>query len=38
VDELFDIWMDQRLDEWVDGWMNGGLVVVMWMSEYLIDG
>jgi len=30
--------MDKRLDECVDGWLNGGVVVVMWMNEYLIGG
>jgi hypothetical protein len=38
MDELFDRWKDKRFDEWLDGWMNGKEVVVMWMNEYLIDG
>jgi hypothetical protein len=30
--------MDQRLDDWLDSWMNGSVVLVMWINEYLIDG
>ena len=35
---MFDRWLDKRLDECVDGWMNGRVAVVMWMNKYLIDG
>ena len=38
MNEFFDRWMDQRWDEWVDGWINGSLDVVTWINEYFIDG